>query len=115
MRHSQLTVCGPIVGCIGMPYLPPPIYYRPARPLDYYPPPNLRLPDLADPYPAPVPPPPQPVQAAPPRRGGAPPKDAEAQGIERDITDFCSTHPDENFCVRLNDYLERHPERRPPK
>jgi len=116
-------------GCRSSPYLPPPIIPQPPAvvysPTTPPPPPSgsipfhrpmavpalpaptrrdLRLPDF----------PPQAYGRArrdpPPRPPSA---DPEGREIERDITTFCEAHPDEPFCVKLADFLQKHPEARP--
>jgi hypothetical protein len=36
-------------------------------------------------------------------------KTEEQINIESDIIAFCSSHPDESFCMRLENYLRTHP------
>jgi hypothetical protein len=126
-QAGGFVVCGPGLGCVGMPYLRPPIVPI-QRPI-IIPAPAARVPCRlwrGEPVPfgcaaprdvgPPSAPPPQyaqqPTRRSRPNVEVPPPDDSKAE-IEGDIMQFCDAHPDERFCGKLGAYLRQHPDARP--
>ena len=119
-------------GCRSSPYFPPPIVrvgppvvYMPANPPEMISP-RLRLPPPAGVTTAPVRPAYPPARVARPTAQSAPASplrsrpdvpvpDPEAAEVQDGILAFCGQpdHSSEPFCVKLGDYLAKHPEARP--
>lgn len=57
-------------------------------------------------------PPPQ-IYISPPRYNQSPPpRDAAGAEVKNEILEFCTRHPEESFCGKLQLYLNQHPESR---
>jgi hypothetical protein len=73
----------------------------------------VEQPQFARPYypPAPVYIP-QPRYQDPPPPSPRPQQDALGARVKGEIYEFCSRHPEEQFCGDLNSYLDKHPDAR---